>query len=123
MSDTNDTFAPLDEWGDTAEPCEKHPHYIVTIDQVCPTCSREEDGERADGHKWYECPPSGCKQEGRCPYCDGGLGLCVICACAEGTLPTHCPGKEIDQFAQEEIYNGKLDFINGQWVEVTVLEE
>ena len=123
MSDTNDAFAPLDEWGDTAKPCKKHPRYTVTIDQVCPACNAEEDGERPDGHKWHKCPPTGCIQEGHCPYCDGGLGLCVRCMCAEGSLPTHCPGKPVDRFAQEEIYGRQLDFIDGQWIEVVLLED
>ena len=44
MSDTNELFAPLDEWGDTAKPCEKHPRYTATIDIECPACNAEEDG-------------------------------------------------------------------------------
>ena len=106
MSDTNDTFAPLDEMGDTAMPCEKHPRYIVTIDTVCPACSAEEDGHDVVAPEGRE-----------------GIVYCKRCKCGEGTLATHCPGKPIDQFAQEEIHHGTLDYINGEWIEVIRLED
>jgi len=106
MSDTNDAFAPLDEWGDTAKQCEKHPRYTVTIDHVCPACNAEEDGHDVVAPEGRE-----------------GIVYCKRCKCGEGSLATHCPGKPIDQFAQEEIYHGQLDFINGEWVEVILLED
>jgi hypothetical protein len=104
MSDTNNTFAPLDEWGDTAKPCKKHPRCTVVIDQVCPACNAEEDGHDVVAPEGRE-----------------GIVYCKRCKCGEGSLATHCPGRPIDQFAQEEIYHGQLDFIDGAWMEVILL--
>lgn len=52
-----------------------------------------------------------------CHLCDGGLVLCTVCGCAEGSLPTHCPGHTVHNEQQEQIFMGKLDFKDGQWIE------
>ena len=44
------------------------------------------------------------------------LAYCKVCRCAEGSLPTHCPGKKIDIDTQDLIYENKLDYINNKWV-------
>lgn len=66
---------------------------------------------RFPGHKWFHCPR---ECEG-CMFCNGGLGLCVTCGGAEGSLPTECPGEQMTSRAQDEVYNGRLDFRGGQW--------
>lgn len=45
------------------------------------------------------------------------LESCIRCNCAEGTLPTDCPGYEISWEIQEAIWNGSLDFRDGEWQE------
>ena len=127
MSDTNDFFAPTDEYGDTARSCERHPNYIVTIDSDCPICRYEEDGHTEEDYI-RDCQVADhlfVEQTGRhlLEPVEGreGIDRCRICGCAEGTLPTHCPGKQVDSFAQEEIYNGTLDYIDGEWLEVVVI--
>lgn len=51
-----------------------------------------------------------------CPICDGGLFICRICNGAEGTLTADCPGIIINQEQQNQIYQGKLDYVNGKWI-------
>lgn len=55
-----------------------------------------------------------CEDE-NCNVCRGGLSLCTICGGAEGSMPTECPGRPLTMKEDDDIYNGKLDFINGGW--------
>lgn len=64
-------------------------------------------------HTFYKCPP-GCDKP-HCQYCQGGLAFCTVCKCAEGTLPTECPGEPVSEEVQENIFNGASDFVSGQW--------
>lgn len=66
-------------------------------------------------HVWYECPKP-CDTP-YCVYCEGGLGSCTVCKCAEGTLPSECPGAPVSSSDQDRIYAGNLDFRDGEWVE------
>jgi serpin B len=50
-------------------------------------------------------------------YCNGGLAVCTVCHCAEGTLPTECPGEHVLYEQERRIYLGEIDFVNGAWVE------
>lgn len=62
-----------------------------------------------------------CKQPcttNHCPICDGGLFWCAECGLAEGELTTECPGFKVDMDVAEKCYNGKLDFIDGDWLEL-----
>lgn len=62
--------------------------------ELCAEC-RDLDRARRDpktGHRFYRCPPE-CPNPGRCNYCDGGLGYCVVCHQAEGDLAPRCPGR------------------------------
>lgn len=43
------------------------------------------------------------------------LAYCRVCKCAEGELPTQCPGTEATHEAREAIYAGTLDFKFGAW--------
>ncbi len=48
---------------------------------------------------------------------DGGLAICKVCHNGEGALTTHCPG-EVATHRGDDIYSGKIDFVNGKWIEV-----
>ena len=67
-------------------------------------------------HTWYKCPTN-CDNP-HCNFCRGGLGLCTVCNCAEGTLPTDCPGEKVNEKIQNKIYAAKLDFIKGKWIKL-----
>jgi hypothetical protein len=48
-----------------------------------------------------------------CARCD--LFVCGVCGTFEGGLPTECPGYMIGADKEDEIYAGKVDFIDGEW--------
>jgi hypothetical protein len=66
-------------------------------------------------HTWYFCKQP-CERQ-HCPYCEGGLASCTVCDCAEGTLPSDCPGSPVSSADQDRIYAGRLDFTDGAWSE------
>lgn len=68
--------------------------------------------ENTMNHKWLECE---CNQPG-CEVCNGGLMACDICGGAEGSLTTDCCGYAVHPSVLDAVYEGGLDFINGQWV-------
>lgn len=49
-----------------------------------------------------------------CNICD--LYICAVCNCAEGSLPTDCPGDKISGDLQDLIYNQVIDFKDGEWI-------
>ena len=51
-----------------------------------------------------------------CDVCDGGLAICKVCGLVEGCLTTDCPGENVYAEKNETIYNGQIDYRNGQWV-------
>lgn len=57
-----------------------------------------------------------CREEGSCPICDGGLGICKVCGGAEGSLPTECPGEKMSQQQDHSVFIGIIDFKGGEWV-------
>jgi len=57
-----------------------------------------------------------CQVEG-CLICDGGLAICTVCGLAEGSLTTDCCGYRCAAEMGDSVYNGKKDFVNGQWVD------
>lgn len=59
---------------------------------------------------------TGCRFEGHCPICDGGLVTCTVCGASEGELPKECPGARMAEHTRQDVLEGRLDFINGQWV-------
>lgn len=69
---------------------------------------------RFHGHKRYRCPDN-CHG---CFICEGGLYTCTRCGGAEASLPTDCPGKQIDHDLQDDIAAGQLDY---RWREGWVL--
>lgn len=72
-------------------------------------------------HTLYVCPGKAPECPGSednprpCVYCDGGLSSCTACGGAEGAMPTECPGQRMTMDRLDEVYAGKLDFIDGQW--------
>lgn len=64
-------------------------------------------------HIPYKCPPD-C-DEPYCEICDGGLFSCVVCGCAEGELPTECPGERVPPEVCELIFRKGLDYKEGKW--------
>jgi hypothetical protein len=57
-----------------------------------------------------------CRAEGHCMICDGGLSVCTVCQCIEGSLATECPGFSAWKNYGERIYKGEIDFVGGEWV-------
>ena len=47
---------------------------------------------------------------------EGGLAVCKVCACFEGSLASECPGEKVGGDRQDQIYRREADFIGGQWV-------
>ena len=54
-----------------------------------------------------------CENEMRCNVCN--LFICAVCKAAEGTLTTDCPGRPVDIYDQDLVYDGTLDFRAGVW--------
>lgn len=44
------------------------------------------------------------------------LWYCTRCNCAEGTLPTTCPGVRVPYRVQDLIIKGVVDYVGGRWV-------
>ena len=65
-------------------------------------------------HTWYKCT---CGQTG-CVFCDGGLGVCTVCGGFEGTLTEECCSFPLNEYLQEAIYKGGLNYVKGQWIVV-----
>lgn len=53
-----------------------------------------------------------------CMFCDGGLFACTRCDSFEGMTTTHCPGRGWGEDVGTAIYDGKLDYRDGEWVDV-----
>lgn len=63
-------------------------------------------------HVWYEYDDGhSCNDMGECMLCS--LAVCKICYCAEGGLPTDCPGEIITGPEQDVIYKGFIDYKDG----------
>lgn len=50
-----------------------------------------------------------------CDDRDDGLLYCEICNGAEGSLPTNCPGRPMTVEEGDLVYEGKLDYSDGEW--------
>ena len=66
-------------------------------------------------HHYITPTECGCDNE-FCNICVGGLDVCSVCGLFEGGLTTHCPGVKA-YGKSDEVYAGKIDFRDGQWVE------
>jgi hypothetical protein len=47
---------------------------------------------------------------------DDGLQHCKVCNGAEGSLTTDCPGRRMTDAEEERVYDGEIDFKDGQWI-------
>ena len=52
-----------------------------------------------------------------CNVCEGGLEICKVCGLYEGSLTTDCPGERVDGDSADKVYQGKMDYRNGEWVQ------
>jgi hypothetical protein len=48
-------------------------------------------------------------------YHQHDLAHCKICNGAEGSLPTDCPGVKMTSEEEDAVYDGKINFISGEW--------
>jgi hypothetical protein len=46
-----------------------------------------------------------------------GCAACRVCKGFEGTLTTECPCVPMTTTQDEDVYNGRLDFMGGQWID------
>mgnify|MGYP001600111244 CR=1 FL=1 len=65
-------------------------------------------------HADHEPDSQECRQ-----ICDGGLGVCKVCNCWEGSLTTECSGAPVDGERQDDVYAGRIDFFGGRWVDTS----
>lgn len=52
-----------------------------------------------------------------CPICEGGLALCTVCGGLEGGLTSECCGRVLTSEECDDVYAGKIDFRDGNWVQ------
>lgn len=57
-------------------------------------------------------------QQRACMVCDGGLAICTVCGCIEGSLATECPGYNCYATHGDRIYAGEIDFVDGEWIDL-----
>jgi hypothetical protein len=57
-----------------------------------------------------------------CGICDGGLGICSVCHCIEGSLATECPGFNCWKEYGDRIWKKEIDFKDGNWVVIEVTD-
>jgi hypothetical protein len=69
-------------------------------------------------HQYVTPADCGCSEDRNdCAVCDGGLAVCRVCGCLEGSLATECPGVEAYGEYGDRIYRGEIDFRDGRWIE------
>ncbi len=66
-------------------------------------------------HVAYVCP--GNCFDRVCQFCDGGLFACSVCGAFEGATTTDCLGEKVDGDTWDRVYDGDLDFRDGEWVD------
>jgi hypothetical protein len=65
-------------------------------------------------HDYYaSCDRRDCG--GGCNLCT--LAVCKVCGLLEGALTTDCPGVDCWNERNEDVYAGRIDFVDGAWVE------
>lgn len=70
---------------------------------------------KANGHTTYVCP--GGHEGAHCQFCDGGLFACSVCDSFEGATTSACPGRKMSGEEIDAVYQGRLDFQHGQWIQ------
>lgn len=48
-------------------------------------------------------------------FCEGGLFACSVCDAFEGATPDECPGERMSYEDSQKIYEGQLNFRDGEW--------
>lgn len=82
--------------------------------QEC-TCLGNCNGPDGLGEGWV-CSLQVGRTAHDCYSREDGLRHCKLCGGAEGSLPTHCPGKRMTDEMEQAVFAGKLDFKGGAWV-------
>lgn len=54
---------------------------------------------------------------GTCYTCRHELFTCSVCGASEGELPTDCPGVQMTTDQKEAIFQGDLNYKDGEWIE------
>lgn len=73
--------------------------------------------------------PCGCNLRSKhpgyyCSICEGGLALCAACNGAEGSLPTDCPGVEMEDVVEESVFAQVIDYdARLGWVQRSAIDE
>lgn len=55
--------------------------------------------------------------EPHCTQCHGQKMFCAVCGGRVTDLPTDCPGEKLAESVLVRIGEGRLDYINGEWIE------
>ncbi len=76
--------------------------------------TKKSEYEDKSGHVDSACTPRCDDAVDNCMVCN--LFACKVCNCFEGSLPTQCPGTNVEEEHQQLIYKATLDFREGQWV-------
>ncbi|MBR8043188.1 NADAR family protein [Burkholderia cenocepacia] len=92
---------------------------LTTVRQLlkdAQAASKATDHQYWTGADIAKLPADSTKREWLTRYvADGGLAICRVCGLGEGALTTHCPGARAGAYA-DDVYAGKLDFVEGSWV-------
>lgn len=81
-----------------------------------PTFETTPDGHVLLVHARGECPNRDNPEYPRdCMFCDGGLSACTVCHAFEGAWPDECPGAPMTADQVDAVYDGQLNFRDGQW--------
>lgn len=65
-------------------------------------CVKTQGGKKAMNHSFYDR--------------EDGLMHCTVCSGAEGSLPTHCPGRKMTEEEKDAVFQGESNFKNGNWL-------
>lgn len=64
-------------------------------------------------HTFKDCGRDSCG--GNCAGCQ--LAICSVCGLIDGSLTTDCPGVPSYAEKSDDVYAGRIDFVDGVWVE------
>ncbi|QOR55633.1 MAG: hypothetical protein VM34scaffold347_44 [Phage 66_12] len=66
-------------------------------------------------HVNFDCPERNARPA--CLLCRGNLFFCTVCGAFEGAVPDECPGVTMTEQQFNLVYEGKLNYRGGRWVE------
>lgn len=67
-------------------------------------------------HSFWKLEECNCGSD-CCAICVGGLSICKNCGGVEGSLPSECPVQRMTSEQEDAVYDGRLDYCNGEWVQ------